>query len=110
MILPEAIASMVKPLVAAFRQPACHAAGGAVVSGSSGLPASTVNQRIVTGIMNPFWMANLASNQAALAPAAIPHTFLPGFWITICLSAASAPPLPLAFLLMRSKRRAPAQP
>ena len=41
----------------------------------------TTGTMIVTGIMNPFWMANLASNQAALAAGqAIPHTFLPGFW------------------------------
>jgi cellobiose-specific phosphotransferase system component IIC len=32
---------------------------------------------IVTRIMNPFWMANLSANQAALAAgAALPHVYL----------------------------------
>lgn len=36
---------------------------------------------IVTGIMNPFWMANLSANQAALAAGTVlPHVYLQGFW------------------------------
>ncbi|WP_219119482.1 PTS transporter subunit EIIC, partial [Klebsiella pneumoniae] len=36
---------------------------------------------IVTGIMNPFWMANLSVNQAAMAAGtAIPHIYVQGFW------------------------------
>jgi PTS system cellobiose-specific IIC component len=59
---------------------------------------------IVTGIMNPFWMANLATNQAALAAGqAIPHTFLPGFWDHFLFIGGVGSTLPLAFLLMRSR-------
>jgi PTS system cellobiose-specific IIC component len=63
MILPEAIMSLVKPLVAASDSlPAmllavllCQVLWFAGIHGAL----------IVTGIMNPFWMANLAANQAA---------------------------------------------
>ncbi|MCE9925913.1 PTS transporter subunit EIIC, partial [Aeromonas media] len=65
MILPEAIMSLVKPLVAASDSlPAmllavlvCQVLWFAGIHGAL----------IVTGIMNPFWMANLANNQAAMA-------------------------------------------
>lgn len=79
MILPEAIMSLVKPLVAASDSlPAmllavllCQILWFAGIHGAL----------IVTGIMNPFWMANLAANQAAMAAGqALPHIFLQGFW------------------------------
>ena len=37
---------------------------------------------IVTGIMNPFWLSGLISNQAALAigEPKLPHIYLQGFW------------------------------
>ena len=65
MIIPEAIMSLVKPLVAASDTlPAillsvlvCQVLWFAGIHGAL----------IVTGIMNPFWMANLSINQAAMA-------------------------------------------
>lgn len=102
MIIPEAIMSLVKPLVAA----------------SDTLPAILISvlvcqilwfagihgALIVTGIMNPFWMANLSVNQAALAAgAAIPHIYVQGFWDHYLLIGGVGSTLPLAFLLMRSK-------
>ncbi len=65
MIIPEAIMSLVKPLVAASDTlPAillsvlvCQVLWFAGIHGAL----------IVTGIMNPFWMANLSVNQAAMA-------------------------------------------
>ena len=102
MILPEAIMALIKPLVAASDTlPAmllavllCQVLWFAGIHGAL----------IVTGIMNPFWMANLASNQAALAAGqAIPHTFLPGFWDHFLFIGGVGSTLPLAFLLMRSR-------
>lgn len=59
---------------------------------------------IVTGIMNPFWMANLSVNQAAMAAGeAIPHIFVQGFWDHYLLIGGVGSTLPLAFLLLRSK-------
>ncbi|GAM76922.1 PTS system [Vibrio ishigakensis] len=59
---------------------------------------------IVTGIMNPFWMANLSVNQAAMAAGeAIPHIFVQGFWDHYLLIGGVGSTLPLAFLLMRSR-------
>ncbi len=102
MILPQAIMSLVKPLVSA----------------SDSLPAILISlficqilwfagihgALIVTGIMNPFWMANLADNQAALAAGqALPHIYLQGFWDHYLLIGGVGSTLPLAFLLLRSK-------
>ncbi len=66
MIIPEAIMSLVKPLVAASDTlPAillsvlvCQILWFAGIHGAL----------IVTGIMNPFWMANLSVNQQPLPP------------------------------------------
>ncbi|MBW5822080.1 PTS sugar transporter subunit IIC [Yersinia enterocolitica] len=102
MIIPEAIMSLVKPLVAA----------------SDTLPAILISVQvcqvlwfagihgalIVTGIMNPFWMANLSVNQAAMAASqAIPHIYVQGFWDHYLLIGGVGSTLPLALLLMRSK-------
>lgn len=102
MILPEAIMSAVKPLVSA----------------SDSLPAILISlficqilwfagihgALIVTGIMNPFWMANLAENQAALAAGGeLTHIYLQGFWDHYLLIGGVGSTLPLAFLLLRSK-------
>lgn len=102
MIIPEAIMSLVKPLVAA----------------SDSLPAILISvlvcqilwfagihgALIVTGIMNPFWMANLSINQAAMAAGqAIPHIYVQGFWDHYLLIGGVGSTLPLALLLMRSK-------
>ncbi|VFS72537.1 PTS system oligo-beta-mannoside-specific EIIC component [Raoultella terrigena] len=79
MILPEAIMAMLKPLVAA--SDSLLAVILAVLLCQILWFAGIHGTMIVTGIMNPFWMANLASNQAALAAGeAIPHTFVQGFW------------------------------
>jgi len=102
MILPQAIMSLVKPLVAASDSlPAmllavlvCQILWFAGIHGAL----------IVTGIMNPFWMANLAANQAALAAGEpLPHIFLQGFWDHYLLIGGVGSTLPLAFLLLRSK-------
>ncbi|CCK02392.1 PTS system, cellobiose-specific IIC component [Cronobacter sakazakii 701] len=125
MILPEAIMHLLSPLVAASDSlPAilisvliCQILWFAGIHGSL----------IVTGIMNPFWMANLSANQAALAAGqALPHIYLQGFWdhyLLIALAAGAALPhtylqgfwdhylliggvgctLPLAFLLLKSR-------
>lgn len=102
MILPEAIMHMLKPLVAASDSlPAvllallvCQVLWFAGIHGTM----------IVTGIMNPFWLANLATNQAALAAGQpIPHTFLPAFWDHFLFIGGVGSTLPLAFLLMRSR-------
>ena len=59
---------------------------------------------IVTGIMNPFWMANLSANQAALAAGTVlPHVYLQGFWDHYLLIGGVGSTLPLAFLLLRSR-------
>ncbi|QGU88574.1 PTS sugar transporter subunit IIC [Erwinia sorbitola] len=102
MIIPEAIMSLVKPLVAASDTlPAillsvlvCQILWFAGIHGAL----------IVTGIMNPFWMANLSVNQAAMAAGtAIPHIYVQGFWDHYLLIGGVGSTLPLAFLLMRSK-------
>ncbi len=100
--LPEAIMSLVKPLVAASDTlPAvllsvlvCQVLWFAGIHGAL----------IVTGIMNPFWMANLSVNQAAMAAgSAIPHIYVQGFWDHYLLIGGVGSTLPLAFLLLRSK-------
>ncbi|TCV94295.1 PTS sugar transporter subunit IIC [Biostraticola tofi] len=102
MIIPEAIMHLLAPLVSA----------------SDSLPAVLLSvllcqlfwfsgihgSLIVTGIMNPFWMTNLAANQAALAAGtALPHIYLQGFWDHYLLIGGVGCTLPLAFLLLRSK-------
>lgn len=102
MIIPEGIMSLVKPLVAASDTlPAillsvmvCQILWFAGIHGAL----------IVTGIMNPFWMANLSVNQAAMAAGtAIPHIYVQGFWDHYLLIGGVGSTLPLAILLMRSK-------
>ncbi|MFA0412201.1 PTS sugar transporter subunit IIC [Vibrio renipiscarius] len=102
MIIPEAIMSLVQPLVSASDSlPAillavliCQILWFAGIHGAL----------IVTGIMNPFWMANLSVNQAAMtAGEVIPHIFVQGFWDHYLLIGGVGSTLPLAFLLMRSK-------
>ncbi|MEI7367890.1 PTS sugar transporter subunit IIC [Pectobacterium aroidearum] len=102
MIIPEAIMHLLAPLVSA----------------SDSLPAILLSvllcqlfwfsgihgSLIVTGIMNPFWMTNLAVNQAALAAGEVlPHIYLQGFWDHYLLIGGVGSTLPLAFLLLRSK-------
>ncbi|CNI06814.1 PTS sugar transporter subunit IIC [Yersinia pekkanenii] len=102
MIIPEAIMHLLAPLVSA----------------SDSLPAIILSvllcqifwfsgihgSMIVTGIMSPFWMTNLAANQAALAVGgALPHIYLQGFWDHYLLIGGVGSTLPLAFLLLRSK-------
>ena len=102
MIIPEAIMSLVKPLVAASDTlPAillsvlvCQVLWFAGIHGAL----------IVTGIMNPFWMANLSVNQAAMAAGtAIPHIYVQGFWYHYLLIGGVGSTLPLALMLLRSK-------
>lgn len=102
MIIPEAIMHLLQPLVSA----------------SDSLPAILLSvllcqifwfsgihgSLIVTGIMSPFWMTNLAANQAALAAGAgLPHIYLQGFWDHYLLIGGVGSTLPLAFLLLRSR-------
>ncbi|MCE9898417.1 PTS sugar transporter subunit IIC [Raoultella terrigena] len=102
MIIPEAIMSLVKPLVAASDTlPAilisvlvCQVLWFAGIHGAL----------IVTGIMNPFWMANLSINQAAMAAGTtIPHIYVQGFWDHYLLIGGVGSTLPLALMLLRSK-------
>ncbi|SHO57108.1 PTS sugar transporter subunit IIC [Vibrio quintilis] len=102
MILPKAIMSLLQPLVSASDSlPAvllsvfiCQLLWFAGIHGSL----------IVTGIMNPFWMTNLAENQAALAAGeALPHIYLQGFWDHYLLIGGVGSTLPLAILLLRSR-------
>ncbi|MFM2484460.1 PTS sugar transporter subunit IIC [Celerinatantimonas yamalensis] len=61
---------------------------------------------LVTGIMNPFWMTNLFTNQAALAAGqAPPHIFLQGFWDYYLLIGGVGSTLPLIFMAMCSSSR-----
>ncbi|VEA68290.1 PTS system oligo-beta-mannoside-specific EIIC component [Serratia rubidaea] len=102
MIIPQAIMHLLQPLVSA----------------SDSLPAILISvlicqvlwfagihgALIVTGIMNPFWMTNLALNQSALAAGAVlPHIYLQGFWDHYLLIGGVGSTLPLAFLLLRSR-------
>ncbi|CAE1147719.1 PTS sugar transporter subunit IIC [Serratia sp. JUb9] len=102
MIIPQAIMHLLQPLVSA----------------SDSLPAILISvficqllwfagihgALIVTGIMNPFWMTNLALNQTALAAGApLPHIYLQGFWDHYLLIGGVGSTLPLAFLLLRSR-------
>ncbi|MFM2483274.1 PTS sugar transporter subunit IIC [Celerinatantimonas sp. YJH-8] len=102
MILPEAVMALLKPLVSASDSlPAvllsvfiCQVLWFAGIHGAL----------IVTGIMNPFWMANLSANQVALAAGqAIPHIYTQGFWDHYLLIGGVGSTLPLAILLIRSK-------
>ncbi len=104
MIIPEAIMSLVKPLVAASDTlPAillsvlvCQVLWFAGIHGAL----------IVTGIMNPFWMANLSVNQAAMAAGtAIPHIYVQGFWDHYLLIGGIGSTLPLVLMAMRSRSR-----
>ncbi|OMI61402.1 PTS sugar transporter subunit IIC, partial [Escherichia coli] len=102
MILPEAIMAMLKPLVAA--SDSLLAVILAVLLCQILWFAGIHGTMIVTGIMNPFWMANLASIQAALAAGeAIPHTFVQGFWDHFLFIGGVGSTLPLAILLIRSR-------
>ncbi len=102
MILPEAIMAMLKPLVAA--SDSLLAVILAVLLCQILWFAGIHGTMIVTGIMNPFWMANLASNQAALAAGeAIQHTFVQGFWDHFLFIGGVGSTLPLAILLIRSR-------
>ena len=102
MILPEAIMAMLKPLVAASDSLLAVILG--VLLCQILWFAGIHGTMIVTGIMNPFWMANLASNQAALAAGeAIPHTFVQGFWDHFLFIGGVGSTLPLAILLIRSR-------
>ncbi|WP_413739858.1 PTS sugar transporter subunit IIC [Sodalis sp. RH14] len=102
MIIPEAIMQLLAPLVSA----------------SDSLPAMLLSvlvcqilwfagihgALIVTGIMNPFWMTNLALNQSALAAGTpLPHIYLQGFWDHYLLIGGVGSTLPLAFLLLVSR-------
>ncbi len=102
MVLPQAIMSLIQPLVSASDSlPAvllavfiCQILWFAGIHGAL----------IVTGIMNPFWMANLSANQVAMAAGQeIPHIFMQGFWDHYLLIGGVGSTLPLAFLLLRSK-------
>ncbi|MFO5978781.1 PTS sugar transporter subunit IIC, partial [Klebsiella pneumoniae] len=102
MTLPQAIMHLLEPLVSASDSlPAillsvlmCQIFWFAGIHGSL----------IVTGIMNPFWMANLSANQAALAAGTVlPHVYLQGFWDHYLLIGGVGSTLPLAFLLLRSR-------
>lgn len=102
MILPEAIMAMLQPLVAA--SDSLLAVILAVLLCQILWFAGIHGTMIVTGIMNPFWMANLAANQAALAAGqTIPHTFVQGFWDHFLFIGGVGSTLPLAILLIRSK-------
>lgn len=104
MIIPQAIMHLLQPLVSA----------------SDSLPAILISvlicqvlwfagihgALIVTGIMNPFWMTNLALNQSALAAgAALPHIYLQGFWDHYLLIGGVGSTLPLAFYCCAAGRR-----
>ncbi|PNS13037.1 PTS cellobiose transporter subunit IIC [Mixta theicola] len=102
MIIPQAIMHLLQPLVSASDTlPAvllsvliCQILWFAGIHGAL----------IVTGIMNPFWLTNLAANQAALeAGQVLPHTYLMGFWDFYLLIGGVGSTLPLAFLLLRSR-------
>ncbi|MCE0495080.1 PTS sugar transporter subunit IIC [Vibrio salinus] len=102
MIIPQAIMSLLQPLVSASDSlPAvllavfmCQILWFAGIHGAL----------IVTGIMNPFWMANLSANQVAMTSGiAMPHIFLQGFWDHYLLIGGVGSTLPLAILLLRSK-------
>lgn len=61
---------------------------------------------IVTGIMNPFWLSGLISNQAALAMGeAAPHIYLQGFWDYYLLIGGVGSTLPLVFMAMKSRSK-----
>jgi PTS system cellobiose-specific IIC component len=61
---------------------------------------------IVTGIMAPFWMANLAGNQDALASGgALPHIYLQAFWDYYLLIGGIGGTLPLVFMALRSQNQ-----
>lgn len=61
---------------------------------------------LVTGIMNPFWMTNLISNQNALAAGRIPsHIYLQAFWDYYLLIGGVGSTLPLIFMAMRSRSK-----
>ncbi|HBV77523.1 MULTISPECIES: PTS sugar transporter subunit IIC [Vibrio] len=102
MIIPQAIMSLLEPLVSASDSlPAillavfvCQILWFAGIHGAL----------IVTGIMNPFWLANLAVNQTALANGIEPPViFLQGFWDHYLLIGGVGSTLPLAFMLARSR-------
>ncbi|MCF4172895.1 PTS sugar transporter subunit IIC [Vibrio sp. McD22-P3] len=102
MIIPEAIMALVQPLVSA--SDTLPAVLLAVLVCQILWFAGIHGALIVTGIMNPFWMANLSVNQAAMAVGeAIPHIFVQGFWDHYLLIGGVGSTLPLAFLLLRSK-------
>ncbi|CAH0536372.1 PTS sugar transporter subunit IIC [Vibrio marisflavi] len=102
MILPAAIMSLLQPLVSA--SDTLPAVLLAVLVCQILWFAGIHGALIVTGIMNPFWMANLSANQAAMAAGeAIPHIFVQGFWDHYLLIGGVGSTLPLAILLVRSK-------
>lgn len=58
---------------------------------------------LVTGIMNPFWLSNLAVNQQALANGMTPpHIYLQGFWDYYLLIGGVGSTIPLVLMAIRS--------
>lgn len=60
---------------------------------------------IVTGIMNPFWMMNLLSNQQILESGGVvlPHIYTASFWDFFLLIGGVGSTLPLVYLAIRSR-------
>lgn len=102
MIIPQAIMALIQPLVSA--SDSLPAVLLAVLICQILWFAGIHGALIVTGIMNPFWMANLSENQVAMAAGeAMPHIFLQGFWDHYLLIGGVGSTLPLAILLLRSR-------
>lgn len=102
MLLPETIMAVFKPLISAsdsliailFAVFLCHALWFAGIHGAS----------IVTGIMAPFWLANLGMNQEALAAGQeLPTIFVEPFWQFFITIGGSGATFALVLLYLKSK-------
>ena len=102
MIIPEAIMSLVKPLVAASDTlPAillsvlvCQVLWFAGIHGAA----------IVSGMLQMFWLTNLGMNQQALAQGApLPHIFMEAFWTFFIVVGGSGATMGLVFCYLRSR-------
>lgn len=60
---------------------------------------------IVTGIMNPFWMANLLMNQQAMEAgvSVLPHIYTASFWDFFLLIGGVGSTLPLVYMALKSR-------
>lgn len=102
MLIPQAIMSIFAPLVAAADSlPAILLA---VLIGHLLWFAGIHGAAIVSGMLQMFWLTNLAANQAALAKGLpLPHIFMEAFWTFFIVVGGSGATMGLVICYLKSR-------